>query len=493
VKIATRQTRSGRFDSGRDVRGQNSNKETSMKFTSFGAAREVTGSNHIIDTGNSRIMIDCGMFQGHRIESERKNELMEYDPASIDALVLTHGHCDHCCRIPLLVKNGFKGNIYATPATRDIASLVMADTAHIQQKDAKWLKKKRPDHPFKPLFDNEDVTRSLDHFVTISYNREFFLPDGVKATFYDAGHILGSAITVLTFPDGTRMGFTGDLGRAGLPIIRDPEPIPDLDYLVCESTYGNRLHDPIDDAMEELAQVVARTHDRGGKIIIPAFAVERTQEVIYFLHRLMNDGRIPKMDIYIDSPMASNATTIFRVHQECYDESVREHFLAEYKNPFGFESLHYTTDVSESKRINEIDKPMIIISSSGMCEAGRILHHLKNNIEDPKNTIIIVGFMAAHTLGRRIAERRPEVRIFGQPYKLKAQVKILNTFSAHADYNEIIEYVSKLDLDKLKRVFLVHGEDDALESLSGKMTDIGVRDIQIVDPKTDYHLSINDR
>ena len=460
-----------------------------MKLTSYGAAREVTGSNHLIDTGNSRIMIDCGMFQGHRIESERKNKTMDYDPSTIDALVLTHGHCDHCCRIPLLVKNGFKGNIYATPATRDIASLVMADTAHIQQKDAKWLQKKRPGHPFTPLFDNEDVTKSLDQFVTISYNREFYLPDGIKGEFFDAGHILGSALTILTFPDGTRMGFTGDLGRAGLPIIRDPQTIPDVDYLVCESTYGNRLHDPIDDAMNELAQVVSETYERGGKVIIPAFAVERTQEVIYFLHRLMDDGLVPRMDIYIDSPMASNATTIFRVHQECYDETVREHFLADYKNPFGFENLHYTTDVSESKRLNDIDKPMIIVSSSGMCEAGRILHHLKNNIEDPKNTVIIVGFMAANTLGRRIADRLPEVKIFGQPYKLKARVKILNTFSAHADYNEILDYLGKLDKTRLKRVFLVHGEDDALESLRDKMGEIGVGNIQIVEPKTEYDIS----
>ena len=459
-----------------------------MKLTSFGAAREVTGSSHVIDTGNSKIMIDCGMFQGHRLESERKNKIMDYDPASIDAVILTHGHCDHCCRIPLLVKNGFRGNIYTTPATRDIASLVMADTAHIQQKDAKWLQKKRPDHPFTPLFDNEDVTKSLDQFVTISYNREFYLPDGIKGEFFDAGHILGSAVTVLTFPDGKKMAFTGDLGRAGLPIIRDPQKIPGVDYLVCESTYGNRLHDPIDDAMRELAEVVSQTYERGGKVIIPAFAVERTQEVIYFLHRLMNDDKIPRMDIYIDSPMASNATTIFRVHQECYDESVREHFLAEYKNPFGFENLHYTTDVSESKRINEIHEPMIIVSSSGMCEAGRILHHLKNNIEDPRNTIIIVGYMAAHTLGRRIAERRQEVKIFGQPYELRAQVKILNTFSAHADYNEILEYVGKLDTGKLQKVFLVHGEDDALESLSEKMTAINIHNIQIVEPKTDYEI-----
>ena len=459
-----------------------------MNLTSYGAAREVTGSNHILDLGTSKIMIDCGLFQGHRIEAEEKNRVMDYDPAQISSVILTHGHCDHCCRLPLLVKNGFSGNIYATPASRDIASLVMADTAYIQQKDSQWLKKKRPGHPFQPMFDIDDVTKVLDQFVTISYGRDFFLSDGVKCRFYDAGHILGSCLTVLDLPNGERLGLTGDLGRAGLPIIKDPEMIPDVDYLVCESTYGNRLHDPIDFAKDELAAIVNRTYERGGKIIIPAFAVERTQEVIYYLHQLILEEKIPHIDIYLDSPMASNATTIFRVHQECYDATVREHFLAEHKNPFGVEDLHYTTDVSESKQINEINQPIIIISSSGMCEAGRILHHLKNNIEDSRNTILIVGFMAAHTLGRRIADRNEEVKIFGMPYKLKAQVKILNTFSAHADYQEILKYIGRLNLERLKKVFLVHGEDDALENLSSEMLSIGVKSVQIVEPEVSYKL-----
>lgn len=459
-----------------------------MNLTSFGAAREVTGSNHVLDIGNSKIMIDCGLFQGHRIESEEKNRIMNYDPEQISSVILTHGHCDHCCRLPLLAKNGFEGNIYSTPATRDIASLVMSDTAFIQQKDAQWLKKKKPEHPFQPMFDTDDVTKVLNQFVTVSYERDFFLANGVKCRFYDAGHILGSGLAVLDLPNGERIAFTGDLGRAGLPIIRDPQQIPDVDYLVCESTYGNRLHDPIEFAKDELAQTINKTYDRGGKIIIPAFAVERTQEVIYFLHQLINEGKIPHIDIYIDSPMATNATTIFRVHQECYDATVREHFLEDNKNPFGFEDLHYTTDVSESKKINDINKPIIIVSSSGMCEAGRILHHLKNNIEDSRNTIIIVGFMAAHTLGRRIADRNEEVKIFGMPYKLNAQVKILNTFSAHADYKEILNYIQKLNLERLKKVFLVHGEDEALDNLQNEMLSIGIKSVQIVDPEVSYEL-----
>jgi metallo-beta-lactamase family protein len=459
-----------------------------MNLTSYGAAREVTGSNHILEIGNNKIMVDCGLFQGHRIKSEEKNRVMNYDPNQITSVLLTHGHCDHCGRLPLLAKDGYNGNIYATPATRDIAGLVLADTAYIQQKDAQWLKKKKPDHPFQPLFDHNDVTKALNQFVTVGYGRDFFLDNGVKCRFYDAGHILGSGIVVLDLPNGERIAFTGDLGRAGLPIIRDPEQIPDVDYLVCESTYGNRLHDPIEFAKDELAEIINKTYERSGKIIIPAFAVERTQEIIYFLHRLIIEEKIPHIDIYLDSPMGSNATTIFRVHQECYDATVREHFLEDHKNPFGFNDLHFTTNVTESKKINDITKPCIIISSSGMCEAGRILHHLKNNIEDPRNTILIVGFMAAHTLGRRIVERREEIKIFGQPYQLKAQVKIMNTFSAHADYKEITGYIEKLDLNRLKKIFLVHGEDDALDNLQKELLGIGVKNVQIVDPEVTYEL-----
>ena len=459
-----------------------------MKLTSYGAAREVTGSNHVFEYKGTKIAIDCGMFQGHRVEAEEKNKNFLYDPTTIDAVILTHAHCDHCGRLPMLAGNGFTGNVYATPACRDIAGLIMSDTAHIMAKDAEWLKKKKPNHPFTPLYGVDEVLKVLDQFMTVSYERPFFIGDGIKCTFYDAGHILGSALVVLDLDNGERVAFSGDLGRAGLPIIRDPQPIGDVDYLVCESTYGNRLHDPIEHAEEEIVEVICRTVDRGGKIIIPAFAVERTQELIYFLNKLTQEEKIPHLDIYVDSPMATNATSIFRVHQECYDEKVREHFLNDHKNPFGFDGLHFTASVSESKKINELTEPHIIISSSGMCEAGRILHHLKNNIEDPNNTILIVGFMAAHTLGRRIAEKRDEVKIFGLPYKLRAEVKILNTFSAHADYNEILNYVKKQNLKRLKKIFLVHGEDDALNNLQELLLDAGIKSVEIVEPATEYDL-----
>ena len=293
---------------------------------------------------------------------------------------------------------------------------------------------------------------------------------------------------LLEIGNDRKIAFTGDLGRKGTPIIHDPEYLPPVDYLICEATYGNRLHDPIEDACRKLTAVIKETVERGGKIIIPAFAVERTQDLIYYLHILTDERKIPKIDIFVDSPMAFNATSIFRVHQECYDDSIHEQFLIQNKNPFGFENLHYITNVEESKKLNEYKQPCIIISSSGMCEAGRILHHLKNNVENPKNTILIVGFMAADTLGRRIVERQPEIKIFGQPYKLNAKVKILNTFSAHADYNDTIDLVKQLDLDRLKKVFLIHAEPDSLEAMENHLLENGVKDVQIVEPKVKYQL-----
>ncbi len=458
----------------------------SVKFTSYGAAREVTGSNHLLEINGKKILVDCGMFQGKRILSEKKNRIFQYDPAKVDSVLLTHAHCDHSCRLPYLMMKGFDGNIYSTPATRDIASLIMYDTAHIQQKDAEWLNKKKAAIPFEPLFNVNDVLNCLNHFVTIGYGRKFFADESVGCTFHNAGHILGSSTVVFDCGSDRRIGFSGDLGRPGTPIIHDPEYLPPLDYFICEATYGNRLHDPIEDACKQLAAVIKEAVSRGGKIIIPAFAVERTQDIIYYLHLLLDQKKIPKLEIFVDSPMAFNATSIFRVHQECYDDKVNEQFIVQNKNPFGFENLHYTTNVNESKQINELKDPCIIISSSGMCEAGRILHHLKNNIEDPKNTILVVGYMAEDTLGRKIADREPQVKIFGQPYKLRANVKILNTFSAHADYKDVMDFVGHLDLDRLKRIYLVHGEDESLEGMRTHLLDMHVKDVQIVEPEIKY-------
>ena len=413
-------------------------------------------------------MIDCGAFQGRREEAEAKNRNWPFDPKKISAVILTHAHFDHCGLIPLLPLKEFQGNIFSTPASRDLASLILMDSAHIQAKDIEFLtkraRKKGEAFSKEPLYTETEVIRSLDHFMTVSYHRPFFIADGIQTVFYDAGHVLGSSLAVVEINhDGQnlKVGFTGDLGRKNLPILRDPEIIPDVDYLIMESTYGDRLHDPIELAMTQLAEIINRTVERGGRIIIPAFALERTQELVYYLHLLTDQQRIPKIPLYVDSPMATNATAIFRVHQECYDQETRDAFLVHHKNPFGFNELRFTTSQEESKELNSLKEPALIISSSGMCEAGRILHHLLHNIEDPKNTILIVGYMAENTLGRKIQEQSPEVKILGDFYKLRAEVKVLNTFSAHADYKDILEYISHLNFKKLKQIFLVHGEEKA--------------------------------
>jgi len=447
---------------------------------SWGAAEEVTGSKHFLNFHDQLIQVDCGAFQGHREESERKNRDWSFNPAEVDALILSHAHYDHSGLIPLMAKKDFAGNIYSTPASRDLASLIMMDSAHIQAKDLEFLKKRarKKGEIFdkEPLYKEEDVIKSLDQFVSVSYDRPMLVTENMQVCFIDAGHILGASIPIVTIKkNGQEMviGLGGDLGRKDLPILRDPQPLPDLDYLVIESTYGHRRHDPISTATEKLAEVVNRTINRGGKIIIPAFAIERTQELIYFLHLLNDAGKIPKLPVYVDSPMATNATTIFQVHQECYDEETRQAFLNHHKNPFGFNELKYITNVSESKELNALQNPAVIISSSGMCEAGRILHHLANNISDSRNTIVIVGFMAQHTLGRRIKEQHEQVKIFGEIYDLRAEVVTLNTFSAHADEQDILDTVQKLDYKRLKEIFLVHGEPDAQTTLSENLRSKG--------------------
>jgi len=456
----------------------------SIKLYSWGAAEEVTGSKHFLDINGKIIMIDCGAFQGHRDEADKKNREFQFNPEDIEVSICTHAHFDHCGSYPTLVKKGFKGNIYCTPATRDLMSLVLLDSAFIQAKDIEFLKKKaaKKGEIFdkEVIYTEEDVIKSLNHIITISKERPFYAMDGVKVTLYNAGHILGSSIVYLEINDGNKkinIGFTGDLGRKNLPILKDPDYFPDIDYLVCESTYGNRLHDELGITIGELAEIINETYRKKGKIIIPAFAIERTQELIYYLHVLVDQKKIPDIPIYIDSPMATNATSIFRVHPECFDEDINKIFIDQHKKPFGFDGLNYISSTAESKRLNETKVPMIIISASGMCEAGRVLHHLANNVEDQKNTILIVGFMAEHTLGRKIADRNKEIKIFGDTYKLNASVKILNSFSAHSDYNEIKDYIKHLNTSRLKKVFLVHGEKEAQDNLCTEIKSIGIREV----------------
>ncbi len=460
-----------------------------MSFYSLGAAEEVTGSKHVLEVNGKSYLIDCGAFQGSRAEADRKNREFGIDPDKIEACILTHGHYDHCGLLPLLVKRGFRGNIYATSATRDIANLIMMDSAHIQARDADYLKrqaaKKGDDFDWQPLFDERDVIQTTNQIVGISYHRPMMIGDGVELEFYDAGHILGSSIAMITVTQNgkkTRFAFSGDLGRKNKPIIRNPEMIPAPDYLVLESTYGNRRHEPAADAMAQLAEITKRMIKKGekGKILIPAFAVERTQELVYYFHTLVDDGIIEEVPIYVDSPMATNATTIFQVHPECYDESVHEAFIKHHKNPFGFNKLHFTSSVDESKALNDRKGPLIIISADGMCEAGRIQHHLIHNIEDPNTTILIVGYMAQNTLGRRLYKREPKVKIHGQWFDVKAEIAEINAFSAHADYEEMGAWLDEVDTSNLKNIFMVHGEPKVQSAFKDYLVKKGYPNVDIV-------------
>ncbi|MDR1655815.1 MAG: MBL fold metallo-hydrolase [Treponema sp.] len=451
-----------------------------LQFYSLGAAEEVTGSKHVLEIDGKSYLIDCGAFQGARAKADRKNRELGIEPDRIEAAILTHGHLDHCGLLPLLVKKGYKKNIYTTPASRDIASLIMMDSANIQARDAVYLRKqagKRGEKfTWEPLFDEKDAIQATGQMIGISYNRPIYIGDGIELEFFDAGHILGSAMALVTVKkDGkeVRILCSGDLGRKNKPIIRDPDfKIPAPDYIVLESTYGDRRHDSGDESLAKLAAVAKRAAKNRGKILIPSFAIERTQELVYYFHLLTDEGEIPEIPIYVDSPMATNATTIFQVHPECYDEEIKAAFIKHHKNPFGFNSLHFTTSVGESKALNDRGGPLIIISADGMCEAGRIQHHLIHNIEDPNTTVLTVGYMAENTLGRRIRNREAEVKIHGQWFKRRAEVEEINAFSAHADYVEAAEWLSSLDTSRLKKILLVHGESRAQAAftkfLSGK-------------------------
>ena len=443
-----------------------------MEITFVGAAREVTGSCHLLHVNGHTVALDCGMFQGRRSESSVKNKTLPAEIGEIDAVVLSHAHIDHSGRLPFLVAQGYSKTIWSTSATRDLCAVMLADSAHIQEKDAEFLAKRAKEF-VEPLYGMRHAVRTMELMVGVPYNKPFDVVPGVRGTYVDAGHILGSASVVLDCTEGNvtkRLVFSGDVGRSGLAIIRDPFPPQDADAVIMESTYGNRDHESVEGARAHLAEVIRRTAARGGRVLIPAFAVGRTQEMLYNLNSLFREGAIPSIPVYVDSPLAIDTTTVFEMHPENFDQS--EDLVRKARELFDFPLLHFTRDVEESKAINSAKGPMVVIAASGMVEAGRILHHLANGAGDPRNTILIVGFQAEHTLGRRIVEKQPMLKIFGDEVPLRADVEVIDGYSAHADRTELAAWLDKVKTTspRLGPVWLVHGEPDAQNALQTSLT-----------------------
>lgn len=442
---------------------------------------DVTGSRHIVHTERATILLDCGLFQGRRSESVERNRELGFRARSIDAVVLSHAHIDHSGALPRLYRQGYRGPIYCTPATRDLCAAMLEDSAEIQSQDAAYINRKieregADMERVEPLYDQEDVIGTLGLMVSVPYRMRQQIAPGVALTYYDAGHVLGSAIVALDVDvvgDARRLVFTGDLGRRHMPILRDPEVPADASCLLMESTYGDRTHEPIERMDAELAEVIARTVERGGKVIVPTFALERAQEVIFALKRLDRAGRLPKVPVYVDSPLTVKLTDVFRIHPDCFDGDTRALVLSG-DSPFDFEGLRYVSSVEDSKAIDRSPDPAVIIAASGMCEFGRVVHHLVATIESKKNTVMIVGFQAEHTLGRRLVEQRSRVRIFGVERERRAEVAVLNGFSAHADREDLLDFAEAVrKAGPLRHVALVHGETQARNTLKGLLEQRG--------------------
>ena len=442
---------------------------------------DVTGSRHILHTEKARILLDCGLFQGRRSETIERNRDLGFRARDVDAVVLSHAHIDHSGALPRLYRQGYRGPIYCTPATRDLCAAMLEDSAAIQAQDAAYINKKIERdgarmEPVEPLYEQKDVIGTLELMVSVPYHKPVQVVDGARLTYYDAGHVLGSAIVALdvdVIGEPRRLVFSGDLGRRNMPILRDPEVPTGASCLLMESTYGDRMHDPIERMEDELLDVINRTVERGGKVIVPSFALERAQEVIYALKQLEDQGRLPEVPVYVDSPLTVKLTDVFRIHPECFDQETRE-ILTEGGSPFDFDRLRYVSSVEDSKAIDRSPDPAVVISASGMCEFGRVVHHLVAAIENRENTVLIVGYQAQHTLGRRLVERRPRVRIFGVERERHAEVAVLNGFSAHAGQDDLLQFAEAVrEEGPLRRVALVHGEDGPRETLKGLLEDRG--------------------
>ena len=451
-----------------------------------GAAGTVTGSMHLLHLPDGMFSLDCGLFQGRRKWSRQMNRSNPVDPGKFAGVVLSHAHIDHSGKIPYLFANGFKGPIYATGATCDLCDVMLADSAYIQEEDARYWNAKRArseEDKIEPLYTKDDARLAEGYFRDCTYNLPVQIADGCTVTFIEAGHILGSACVLVEIEqsDPVRLLYTGDLGRFDVPILRDPTtPLPQVDYLITESTYANRQHGKATSMDEELVNVIESTRERGGKIIIPAFSLGRTQHIIYSLSQSIAEGRLKALPIYVDSPLSSRVTEVFKKHPECYDEEAKD-FWHEQGGVFGRKLITYITDVEDSKALHKRNEPMVIIAASGMCEAGRILHHLKNNVEDERNTVVVVGYMAQHTLGRRIVERHKELKIFGRKYRLKARVKTLNGFSSHSDSDDFVRLLGPI-APGLKGAFAVHGEDDQTAAMKDILEAAGCKNVQVPEP-----------
>jgi metallo-beta-lactamase family protein len=462
-----------------------------MTIQFIGAAREVTGSKHLITTAEGKkILLDCGMFQGKGSETDSMNRDLGFDPESIDYLILSHAHIDHSGLIPYLYKNGFRGSVLCTAATRDLCAIMLKDSAFIQELDTKWYNKKVAKMPHEsrppfaaPIFNVAHAEACMELFITVAVNRRFYINDKINVKFTDTGHMLGSAavnLEILENGSKKHICYTGDIGRAKNRILTGWQRFPQCDYLISESTYGNRLHESGDQMEEKLLKIVNETCvQKKGKLIIPSFSVGRTQEIVYILNKFNNEHRLPKIPVFVDSPLSVNATEIFRLHSNLLNEDVKQTMQND-SNPFGFNSLHYISKLEESKKLNRLRKPCIIISASGMAEAGRVKHHIFNSIENPRNTILMVGYCAPVTLGARLQTAGlREISIFGTPCKVRARIERIESLSGHADYDEMIEYLSCQDKSRIKKLFLVHGEYEIQKSYSAHLTKAGFRKIEI--------------